>query len=180
MPSIYVASLTDYTCGFLHGVWITLDAAELDEVHAQVNSMLKDAPAVRRRLSHVAEEYAIHDYDGFGSYTVHEFTPLNQVVAIAAAIAEHGDAFAEFLNDRADESVEESITNFTDRLRGVWPTDTDFAWADFEELSPDAFTQATSCDWIRFDAEAYVRAHAMDGYAFIGTASGTTVLAPDP
>jgi antirestriction protein len=180
MPRIYVASLTDYTCGVLHGAWISLDdSTDLDDVLAQVNTMLADSPAVRNELSHVAEEYAIHDYEDFGGYTVDEYTPLERVVAVAAAIAEHGDAFAMFLNDRPNESVETSVANFTDRMCGTWQSGTDFAWADFEEVCPDAFQQTTSYDWVQFDPGAYVRAHEMDGYAFIDTSSGTTVLTPD-
>jgi antirestriction protein len=179
MPRIYVASLADYNCGILHGTWITLDeSTELDDVTAQVDIMLGDSPAVRRGLSCVAEDHAIHDYEGFDGYDVHEYTNLSHVVAVDAAIAEHGEAFAAFLNNRSDESVEDSMKDFTDRLCGVWYDEQDFAWTDFEELFPDAYQQMASCDWIRFDPEAYVRAHEMDGYEFIDTACGTAVLAP--
>jgi antirestriction protein len=179
MPRIYVASLADYNCGILHGTWITLDeSTDLDEVTDRVDTMLADSPAVRRGLSCVAEDYAIHDYEGFDGYTLHEYTALSHVVPIAAAIAEHGEAFALFLNDRGEGCVEESVTDFTDRLCGVWKDEQDFAWTEFEELWPDAYQQTTSCDWVQFDPEAYVRAHEMDGYEFIDTACGTAVLAP--
>lgn len=71
------------------------------------------------------------------------------------------------------------MTDFTNRLCGIWENEQDFAWADFEELFPEAYQQTGACDWVRFDPEAYVRAHAMDGYEFINTACGTTVLTPD-
>ena len=180
MPEIYVASLADYNCGILHGTWVSLDeSTDLDDVTAQVDLMLAESPAVMRGLSCVAEDYAIHDHEGFGDYTLHEYTSLSRVVAIAAAIAEHGDAFASYLNERGDESVEESVTDFTDRLCGVWKDEVDFAWSEFEELFPDSFQHTASCDWVRFDPDAYVRAHQMDGYEFIDSARGTTVLAPD-
>ena len=179
MPRIYVASLADYNCGIVHGTWITVDeSTDLDNVTAQVNLMLKDSPAVRRGLSCVAEEYAIHDHEGFDGYALDEYIPLSRVVPIAAAIAEHGEAFASFLNDRDDRSVDESVTDFTARLCGVWKDEQDFAWTDFEELYPDAYQQTASCDWVQFDPEAYVRAYEMDGYEFIDTVCGTTVLAP--
>jgi antirestriction protein len=179
MPRIYVASLADYNCGILHGTWITLDElADLDDVTAQVDVMLRRSPAVRRGLSCTAEGYAVHDYEGFDGYDVDEYTTLSRVVAVAAAIAEHGEAFAAFLNDRGEESVEESMKDFTDRLCGVWKDEQDFAWTDFEELFPDAYQQTASCDWIQFNPEAYIRAHEMDGYEFIDTACGTAVLAP--
>ncbi|GAB3448890.1 antirestriction protein ArdA [Actinophytocola sediminis] len=180
MPEIYVASLADYNCGILHGTWVSLDeSTDLDDVAAQVARMLAESPAVRRGLSCVAEDYAIHDYEGFDGYKVHEYTSLSRIVAVAAAIAEHGDAFALILNDRGDGSVEESVTDFTDRMCGVWENEGDFAWSEFEELFPDSYQHTASCDWVRFDPEAYVRAHQMDGYEFIDSARGTTVLAPD-
>jgi antirestriction protein len=179
MPSIYVASLADYNCGILHGTSITLDeSTELDDVTAQVTLMLKASPAVKSGLSCVAEDYAIHDYEGFDGYALHEYTPLSRAVTVAAAIAEHGEAFALFLNDRNDDSVEDALADFNDRICGVWEDEQDFAWAEFEELFPEAYQHTGACDWVRFDPEAYVRAHEMDGYEFIATTSGTTVLAP--
>lgn len=57
-PKIYVADLAAYNNGKLHGVWIdaTLD---LEDIQAAVSSMLKNSP------EGFAEEYAIHDYEGF-------------------------------------------------------------------------------------------------------------------
>jgi len=51
---IYVASLSDYNAGRLHGAWIdaTQDA---DEIEAEVQEMLAASPEP------IAEEWAIHD-----------------------------------------------------------------------------------------------------------------------
>jgi antirestriction protein len=58
-PRIYVASLSDYNAGRLHGRWI--DAAQgVEAVEAEIVDMLGES----RQL--VAEEWAIHDYDDFG------------------------------------------------------------------------------------------------------------------
>jgi antirestriction protein len=55
--SIEVADLAVYNAGHLHA-W--LDATdELDAIQAQINAMIKQSPVED------AEEYAIHDYDGF-------------------------------------------------------------------------------------------------------------------
>jgi len=59
---IYVACLAAYNNGYLHGEWI--DATqELSDIYDQVNAMLKASP-----VEEEAEEYAIHDYEGFGGY----------------------------------------------------------------------------------------------------------------
>ena len=54
---IYVADLAAYNNGILHGIWI--DATDdLDDIQEQVNEMLASSP------EEMAEEYAIHDYEG--------------------------------------------------------------------------------------------------------------------
>ena len=58
---IYVAGLAAYNAGHLHGVWI--DATlELDDIQGQVDAMLAASPVED------AEEYAIHDFEGFDGY----------------------------------------------------------------------------------------------------------------
>jgi len=86
-PRIYVASLSDYNDGRLHGRW--MDAAiDDEELHAEVAAMLAASPMPG------AEEFAIHDYEGFGPVRVAEYEPLGAVARIARGIAEHGPAFA--------------------------------------------------------------------------------------
>ena len=180
MPAIYVASLTDYNHGTLHGVRIELDeTSDVDDVTSQVDAMLAESPTVKTGLSDLAEEYAIHDYEGFGGHAVPEYTPLAQAVQLAAAIDQRGAPFARFLNDRHDESLDDSITNYEDRLIGTWDTADAYAWENFEELHPDAYALVTSSEWVTFDPDAYVRSDEMDGYEFIETSDGVTVLTPD-
>lgn len=56
---IYVADLAAYNNGKLHGVWINA-TDDLDAIREQVNQMLAASP------EGFAEEYAIHDHEGFG------------------------------------------------------------------------------------------------------------------
>lgn len=85
-PRIYVASLSDYNAGRLHGRWI--DAAqEADEIWAEVNEMLA------RSREPFAEEVAIHDYEGFGPLHLSEYDSLSMVSLIGRGFAEHGRAF---------------------------------------------------------------------------------------
>lgn len=180
-PRIYVASLTDYNCGYLHGVWVDVDdTTTVEEVNEKVQEMLSTSTAVSHGESDIAEEYAIHDYDEFGGYRLHEYTPLERACEIGAAIAEHGLAFAEFLGERPDdEDVDDSVKNYTDRLMGTWESADDYAWQEFEELHPQAYALTNSCDFVNFDPEAYVRAQEMNGYTFIEANGAVTVLNPD-
>jgi hypothetical protein len=61
-PEIWVGSLSDYTNGHLHGVWLdaTLDP---DELHQAVQFMLRNG------YDHTAEEWAIMDHDDFCGFT---------------------------------------------------------------------------------------------------------------
>ncbi len=87
VPRLYVASLSDYNAGRLHGRWI--DAAQDgDEVWAEVEVMLKASPEP------FAEEWAIHDYEGFGPLRLGEYEDLPTVAKVARAIVEYGPAYA--------------------------------------------------------------------------------------
>lgn len=86
-PRIYVASLADYVGGVLHGVWIDV-ARDPAVVQEDIDAMLA------RSQQPGAEEFAIHDYEGFGSCRIHEYDPIDLVARIARGIEEHGQAFA--------------------------------------------------------------------------------------
>jgi antirestriction protein len=81
---IYVACLAAYNSGYLHGVWI--DATqEPEDIQAEIQTMLKASPIPE------AEEYAIHDYDGFGSVSLSEYASIEKVHNLALFIEEHND-----------------------------------------------------------------------------------------
>jgi len=81
---IYVADLAAYNNGKLHGVWI--DATlQPDEIMEQVNIMLAGSP------EGFAEEYAIHDHEGYGTMSISEYEDLKSVHDKALFIEEHGD-----------------------------------------------------------------------------------------
>jgi antirestriction protein len=92
MTQIYVASLSDYNAGRLHGVWI--DATQdVEDIQEAISAMLA------KSTEEVAEEWAIHDTDGFGAFRVSEYETLERVSEIAKAIEEHGDAVAAWLDN---------------------------------------------------------------------------------
>lgn len=119
---IYVASLSDYNSGILHGVHVDLvETTDIDEVWEKVNTMLAASPATKR-YGGVAEEWAIHDHEGFGGYSISEYASIATLVKVAGLIAEHGEAFTAFLangND-ADDDIEE---RFTDAYAGTWDSE---------------------------------------------------------
>lgn len=117
-PRIYVASLSDYVNGVLHGEWIELgEYVTPDEVWEQVRAMLNASPTMLK-YGDPAEEWALHDYEGFGPIKLGEYPNLNDVVELAQAIdgAHDPDAMEAFLHV-VDDPFEE-IGEFSDRYRG--------------------------------------------------------------
>ena len=83
-PRIYVACLAAYNEGQLHGEWIDA-TGDIDEIQTAISEMLKKSPIPE------AEEWAIHDYEGFESAELHEYSSIETVVKLADFIAEHGE-----------------------------------------------------------------------------------------
>lgn len=136
-PRIYVASLADYNAGELLGTWMDADQ-EPEALHAEIQAMLAQS------TEEVAEEWAIHDYEGFGPYRVHEYETMDVVSAVAKGIAEHGPAFAAYVDWAG--TGEEALRAFGDCYLGQWPSldayarelAEDFGWeARLRELPED-------------------------------------------
>jgi len=87
---IYAACLAAYNNGILHGAWIDAEQT-VEDIRAEISSMLAASPMAG------AEEYAIHDYEGFGGVRISEYEEIGRVAAIAAFIAEHGNLGAELI-----------------------------------------------------------------------------------
>lgn len=81
-PRIYVACLAAYNSGILHGRWIPVTTA--DDVKAEVGAMLAESPVPR------AEEWAIHDYEGFEGICLSEHATFDTVCELAEFVEEHG------------------------------------------------------------------------------------------
>lgn len=98
-PRIYVASLSDYNAGTLHGVWIDLADADVDDVNRQIADMLAESPEAMA-TGEPAEEWAIHDHEGFGPLMVSEFSDLEGLIETALVLAEDmGEAAALFADN---------------------------------------------------------------------------------
>lgn len=145
-PRIYVASLADYNNGVLHGVWIDADQ-DPDGLRAEIAAMLAQS------TQEVAEDWAIHDYEGFGLFRVGEFASLAVVSAVAQGIAEHGPAFAAYAA-RGDTS-EETLRAFRDCYLGHWPSldayardvAEDFGWETEIGMLPEDMREYVSIDY---------------------------------
>ena len=102
---IYIACLAAYNNGMLHGTWI--DATQsVDEIYKDIQAMLKASPIED------AEEFAIHDYEGFEGISISEYSSIKEVAELAEFIEEHGALSGELMAhfndlDHARETIEE-------------------------------------------------------------------------
>ena len=120
---IYVADLAAYNNGRLHGVWIdaTLDP---DDIQEQINKMLANSP------EGFAEEYAIHDYEGFDGYGLGEYEGIETVHEIACFIEEYPALAGELLSHFGGD-LEDARKAVEDNYSGCYKSLADYA----EELT---------------------------------------------
>lgn len=109
-PRIYVACLAAYNSGYLHGAWIDADQDE-EAIRAEIAAMLERSPIEG------AEEYAIHDYEGFEGVCISEYAGIESVRRTAAFIVEHGALGAALLEHFSDD-IDEAEETLTDRYHG--------------------------------------------------------------
>lgn len=109
-PRIYVASLADYNAGHLHGAWIDADQS-VEELEKAIQEILRSSP------SPGAEEWAIHDYEGFGPLRLSEYESLAYVARVAAGIEKHGLVFAAWTDHIENE---DDLDAFEDAYFGCW------------------------------------------------------------
>ena len=123
-PSIYIACLASYNTGILFGTWIdaTLDP---DNINEEIFNMLTKSPITN------SEEYAIHDYENFGSISLSEYESISDVHEIAIFIQEHGALGAEVYAQTNDlESSEYTLEN---NYHGQHDSELDFAMQLFDD-----------------------------------------------
>jgi len=120
-PRIYVASLSDYNAGRLVGAWLDIDAdTTADDLHEGIKAMLATSKEP------IAEEWAIHDHEGFDPWYPSESEDMDTVAKVGAGIDEHGEAFAAYVdNVGADQAT---VEGFEDAYQGEF--DSLEAWAE--------------------------------------------------
>jgi antirestriction protein len=163
---IYVASLADYTAGRLLGRWI--DAAQPAEaIHAEVAAMLAES------MEPIAEEWAIHDHEGFGSLRLGEYETIDNVAEVANLIEEHGPVFAELVGHFGGTSdVDEAKRYMEDGYRGEFDRVDCFVEEFVEDCYGDVLKQLP--DFLRYhiDFEGIARDMEMGGDIFTVESEG--------
>lgn len=157
-PRIWIASLADYNAGYLHGRWVdaTQDSDDLEAAAQEILATSRESGA---------EEYAIFDYDEFGSYRVQEYDRLEDVSVIARGIAEHGDVFAVWAELHDGDPV--MMASFEDAYLGTY--DSAEQWAE-QLLDDEGITQLLDKaipddlrNYVQVDYEAWARDAQISG-----------------
>ncbi len=126
-PRIYVACLAAYNNGYLHGAWI--DAAQESwAIYDAVRVMLAASPIAG------AEEWAIHDYEGFSGIRIEEYASFDRVSELASFLAEHGAIGAALLDYYSGDLVE-AREALADRYLGQHPSLADYVQEVTEETT---------------------------------------------
>ena len=126
-PRIYVACLAAYNNGILHGAWMEA-AQEPWAIYDDVKAMLAKSPIPD------AEEWAIHDYEGFGGACIEEYAGFDHVAELAALIVEHGEIGAALL-DHFSGDIEEAREALDDRYLGQHASLADYVQELTEETT---------------------------------------------
>jgi len=125
-PKIYVACLAAYNDGYLHGCWI--DATQdKTSVYQEIYKMLADSPIPN------AEEWAIHDYEDFGSVEMHEYSEVEFACEMAQFIQEYGELGAAVIGYYGD-GIENAKKVLRDHYHGAWGSEFDYATELFDDI----------------------------------------------
>jgi len=153
---IYVACLAAYVNGHLHGKWLDVDDTTTEgELEEQIEAILKSSPA-----GEDAEEWQIHDSEGFGDL-VDEDTSLEDVCTLAALVEEHGLPLAKAASRYVHTDAEDIKTNLEDNYQGTFESLEDYAEQWLEDTgSLDAIPEHLR---MYFDFAAFARDLELNG-----------------
>lgn len=151
-PRIYVACLAAYNNGCLHGRRI--DVTTPDEIWEQVRDMLANSPQPD------AEEWAIHDYEGFEGAKLSEYASFETVCELADFIEDRGKLgvkVLEYFGDDLDEA-NYAFQNYA----GEYHSAADFA----EQLNEETVTEIPEplcyyIDWAGFARDMVLNGEIM-------------------
>lgn len=149
---IYVACLAAYNNGILHGAWIDADQ-DAWAIYDGISRMLRDSPIPD------AEEWAIHDYEGFEGVRIAEYAGIEGVAETAAFIAEHGRLGAELIDHFG--GIEEAREAMADRYHGAYSDLADYVQGITEECVAIPESLRFYIDW-----QAMARDAEMSGDLF--------------
>jgi antirestriction protein len=165
---VYIACLSSYNAGRLHGAWFDLELCnEPEDIQAAINWVMATSPAPD------AEEWAIHDSAGLPSYLSRtEHPALTDLIDWADGISAYIDEDEREAYRLACEDQGETLDQdaFRETYCGQYKSGEDYAWELAEEL--DAMPSQPAWPLTCIDWESAWRELTFDGYREEDCASG--------
>jgi len=160
---VYAACLAAYNNGLLHGRWLDV-TGDVDALRADIAAMLADSPEPN------AEEWAIHDYDGFNSSQWGENPDLEELCDHVQTLAksEYDYDLIEGVCDNFSIDAREAIAYIEDNYQGKYPSLAHWAESFLEDTGSINLPQNLAC---YFDYASYGHDQEMEGTIFTVTAN---------
>jgi antirestriction protein len=125
-PKIYVACLSAYNNGYLHGLWV--DATqEPEDIQDDIKWMLSWSPVVD---DEACDEWAIHDYENWMGIEINECEDISQLTELANILQEHGKPFAYYYSYYGNDV---KVKDFEEYYLGLYESEEDFVYQQWEE-----------------------------------------------
>ncbi len=124
-PQVFVSCLAAYNAGMIHGTWV--EAVDEVELNANAQFILFTSPIPN------AEEWMISDVMNFKGMRLGEYTPTNEIVAIAQALKEHGKPFGVYRQYYGGYDVTaEFIQHFKEDYKGIFTEREEFVYQELK------------------------------------------------
>lgn len=157
-PKVWIASLSDYNAGHLHGAWVEADQ-EPDGIWEGVNDVLRTSKVAD------AEEWAVFDYEGFGPLRLPEYETVERISRLGRGIGQHGEAFAAYANFLGGE--DELLDQFEDCYIGQWESTAAYVDEFLEDTGIDRILDEavpeSLRDYVRVDTAALAHDMELEG-----------------
>ncbi|NJM23791.1 MAG: antirestriction protein ArdA, partial [Richelia sp. RM1_1_1] len=124
-PKIYVACLSAYNAGYLHGLWID-GTQQLEDIEDDIKWMLSWSPVAD---TEPCNEWAIHDYECWQGIQLSEYEDIETVSELAQLLEEHGKAYAVYHQHYGEYATEQ---DWIDRYLGEYEDEEDFVYQMWE------------------------------------------------
>jgi antirestriction protein len=158
-PRIYIASLADYNAGRLHGKWIDCDQ-DVDDIREEIAGILKASKEP------IAEEWAIHDYEGFGGLRLGEYEDIDRIAELAELIGEHRELITHIVDYCGGlDQIDEARRKMAEDYLGEW--DSLEEWAE-DHLDSCGFLEKVPQEIRNYiDFKKYAEDCELDGGIFV-------------
>ena len=157
-PKIYVACLSAYNAGYLHGLWID-GTQQPEDIEDDIKWMLSWSPVAD---TEPCDEWAIHDYECWQGIQLSEYEDIETVSELAQLLEEHGKAYAVYYQHYGNNYATEE--DFKDRYLGEYEDEKDFVYQMWEECGKIQQLEELNISTFYIDWKAITRDWFIDSY----------------